>query len=67
VLAPTGCLCACVTHPATDAGAWRPAADADAPDYLAGGSFAADDERDGLRMRWEGQPDSSTRTCRLLP
>jgi SAM-dependent methyltransferase len=66
VLAPTGCLCACVTHPATDAGAWRPGPDADVPDYLAGGSFAADDERDGLRMRWEGRRYSLEHYSRAL-
>jgi SAM-dependent methyltransferase len=54
VLTGAGRLCACVTHPATDAGAWRPARDTDDHDYLGGRPFALDDERDGLRMRWEG-------------
>jgi SAM-dependent methyltransferase len=54
VLTRAGRLCACVTHPATDAGAWRPARDADDHDYLGGRPFALDDERDGLRMRWDG-------------
>jgi SAM-dependent methyltransferase len=66
VLTPDGRLCACVTHPATDAGAWRVARDADVQDYLAGGTFAADDERDGLRIRWEGQRYSLERYSRAL-
>ena len=63
VLSRAGSFCACVTHPATDAGAWR---DADVQDYLAGGVFAADDERDGLRIRWEGQRYSLEHYSRAL-
>jgi SAM-dependent methyltransferase len=66
VLTPEGRLCACVTHPVTDAGAWRVARDADVQDYLAGGPFAADDERDGLRIRWEGHRYSLEQYSRAL-
>jgi SAM-dependent methyltransferase len=66
VLTPTGRLCACVTHPATDAGAWRAAGEADEQDYLAGGSFAQDEERDGLRMRWDGHRHSLEHYSRAL-
>lgn len=45
VLTRAGSLCACVTHPAADAGAWQPTRDADDHDYLAGGTFAFDDGR----------------------
>jgi SAM-dependent methyltransferase len=58
VLTPTGRLCACVTHPASDAGAWRPARDERDHNYLAGGDFAFEEERDGLHMRWTGQRHS---------
>jgi SAM-dependent methyltransferase len=54
VLTPTGRFCACVTHPAADAGAWRLARDAQEQNYLAGGTFDFDEERDGLRIRWTG-------------
>ncbi len=66
VLTATGRVCACVTHPATDAGAWREPRDVDDQDYLAGGAFAADDERDGLRIRWEGYRYSFEHYSRAL-
>jgi SAM-dependent methyltransferase len=48
VLAPGGRLCACVTHPFTDAATTG-------QDYLAGGPFEPiHDEKDGLTMVWEG-------------
>ena len=66
VLTATGRFCACVTHPATDAGAWRAARDADVHDYLRGGTFVLDDERDGLRMRWDGHRHSLEHYSRAL-
>jgi SAM-dependent methyltransferase len=66
VLSGAGHLCACVTHPATDAGAWRAGQDGDDQDYLAGGMFAFDDERDGLRIRWEGHRYSLEHYSRAL-
>jgi hypothetical protein len=43
-----------VTHPATDAGAWQAEPSGGDREYIAGGTVAVDEERDGLRMRWEG-------------
>lgn len=66
VLTRPGRLCVCVTHPAADAGAWRTARDAYDHDYLAGGPFAFDDERDGLHIRWEGRRYSLEHYSRAL-
>ena len=60
----TGRLCACVTHPATDVGAWREASGAD--DCHRGGAFVLDDERDGLRVRWDGYRHSLEHHSRAL-
>lgn len=66
MLRGAGHLCACVTHPATDAGAWRAGQEGEGEDYLAGGRFAFDDERDGLRIRWEGDRYSLEHYSRAL-
>ena len=55
VLAPGGCLCACVTHPLADAGAWEGERFVLDGSYLEGGEFEPiPEERDGLTMVWEG-------------
>lgn len=58
VLRPAGQLCACVTHPLADAGAFQ-GSEADAPfvitgSYLATRRFAADVERNGVTMAFRG-------------
>jgi SAM-dependent methyltransferase len=55
VLRPGGCLCVCVTHPFTDATRVGERGMTVDWDYLAGGELEpVVDERNGLRMTWEG-------------
>ena len=59
VLVPGGCLCACVTHPMSDAGRWAsPDDDASAfvveGSYLGARRFEMTVERDGMTMRFDG-------------
>jgi SAM-dependent methyltransferase len=55
VLAPGGCLCACVAHPLADAGTWDGERFVLEGSYLDGGELEPiPDERDGLTMVWEG-------------
>jgi SAM-dependent methyltransferase len=55
VLAPGGCLCACVTHPLADAGRWEGERFVIDDSYIAGGAYPPiPDERDGLTMTWDG-------------
>jgi hypothetical protein len=55
VLAPGGCMCACVTHPIADAGAWEGERFVLGGAYLEGGELGPiADERNGLTMVWEG-------------
>lgn len=55
VLKPGGALCACVTHPFTDASKVDAGGMTVDWDYLAGGVLEpVVDERNGLRMTWEG-------------
>jgi SAM-dependent methyltransferase len=67
VLAPGGRLCACVTHPMADAADW----DDDGrlvvtQPYLRATTFAFDDERDGLPMRWDGHRFALAHYARAL-
>jgi SAM-dependent methyltransferase len=55
VLAPGGCLCACVTHPVADAGQWEGGRFVLERDLLTGAEFGGlVDHHNGLTMVWEG-------------
>lgn len=59
VIAPGGCLCACVTHPFADAGRWVDVDDPDSPFVVEGSYLEArlidlPIERGGLTMRFDG-------------